>query len=112
MAHEHDHHHGADHDAPIACNLGVFTPEQKRRHQALAKKLAGAILERRELDRGYALKVASAKIGIAEAGEWMLLEGKCCSFLELTLDPEGLDFWINLTGREGVKEFLKQQLKF
>jgi hypothetical protein len=110
VRHEH-HHHGADHDAPIACNVGVFTPDQKRRYQVLAKKLAGAILERRELERGYGLKVASAKLEIAEAGEWMLLEGKCCPFLELTLDPEGFDFWINLAGREGVKEFLKQEFK-
>ena len=111
MAREH-HHHGADHDASIACSLGVFTPEQKRRYQALMKKLAAAIVGRRELDRGYALKIAGAKLGIAEAGEWMLLEGKCCPFLELTLDPDGLDFWVNLTGREGVKEFLKQELRF
>jgi len=110
VAHEH-HHHGADPHAPVARSLGVFTPEEKRRYHALAKKLAGATIGRRELERGYALKIAGAKLGIAEAGEWMLLEGKCCPFLELTLEPEGLEFWINLTGRAGVKEFLKAELK-
>lgn len=109
MSHEH-HHHGADPDAPIACSLGVFTPEQKRRYRALARKLAGAVFARRELERGYGIKIASAKLGVAEAGEWMLLEGKCCPFLELTLEPEGFDFWVNLTGREGVKEFLKMEM--
>lgn len=111
MSHEH-HHHGVDHDAPIACSLGVFSPDQKRRYYALVKKIGGAVVARRELDHGYALKLASAKIDLAEAGEWMLLEGKCCPFLELTLNPEGTDFWVNLTGREGVKKFLKQEFKF
>lgn len=108
----HDHHHGADAQAPIVCNIGIFTPDEKRRYRVLTRKLGDAVLGHRELPRGFALQVSGARLTIAQAGEWMLLEGKCCPFLELTLEPLGMDFSLNLSGRDGVKEFLKEEFKF
>jgi hypothetical protein len=110
MAHDHDHHHGASHDAPIVCNLNAFTPEQKRRHGALSKKLHGSVTSTRELDAGFALKLSNTKITVPEAGEWMLLEFKCCPFLEIALEPDAGALWLRLTGRAGVKEFLRGEL--
>ncbi len=106
----HGHHHGAAPDAPIACDMGVFSPEDKKRYAALAKKLAKAVVARRELDDGFALQVGLGKITMGELGDWMSLESKCCRFLEIALEPEGPVFWLRLSGRAGTKEFLKQEL--
>jgi hypothetical protein len=108
--HGHGHQHGADPDAPIACEMSVFSPEDKKRYTALARKLAKAIVARRELEGGYALQVALGKITIGELGDWMSLESRCCRFLEIALEPEGPEFWLRLTGRPGTKEFLKREL--
>ncbi len=109
---DHAHHHGADPHAPIACNMDAFTPEQKRRYLLLAKKLSAATIEQLETERGYTLRADAKKLSIAEAGEWMLLEGRCCPFLELTLEPEGIDrLRLNLAGGPGVKEFLREELR-
>jgi hypothetical protein len=115
--HDHDdheghgsHHHGAAPDAPIACDMTVFSPEDKRRYATLAKKLARAVVARRELDNGYALEVTLGKITMGELGDWMSLESKCCRFLEIALEPEGPAFWLRLSGRPGTKEFLKHEL--
>ena len=113
MAHDHDHNdhqHGADDAAPIACELGVFSPDQKRRHRALSKKLHGAVAAKRELDNGFALRIDERKISIPEAGDWMSLESKCCRFMEIALEPGPDGFWLKLTGRPGVKEFLKKEM--
>jgi hypothetical protein len=116
MAHDHDHghehhhhHHGASPDAPIVCEMGVFSPQQRRRYDTLAKKLRAAALEIREVETGYAMRLSDAKISVPEAGEWMLLESKCCPFLEIALEPEGGALWMRLSGRAGVKEFLKSE---
>ncbi len=111
MARDQHHHHGASPDAPIACNLDAFSAPERRRYGALAEKLRGAVAAMRELGNGYAFKLAEGKISVPEAGEWMLLEMKCCPFLEVTLEPDGNGFWLHLSGRAGVKEFLRTELK-
>jgi len=41
----------------------------------------------------------------------MLQERRCCPFFDLSLrlDREGGPMWLELTGREGVKEFIKAE---
>lgn len=106
----HTGHHGASPDAPIACDMTVFSPEDRKRYDSLTKKLARAAVARRELDNGYALEVALTRITLGELGDWMSLESKCCRFLEIALEAEGPAFWLRLSGRPGTKEFLKQEL--
>ena len=106
----HDHHHQPSHDAPIVRDMSALTGEQKRRYRLLARKLAAAVAETRELDRGYALKLAEQRLSLPEAGEWMLLEGKCCPFLEIAMESQSGALVITLAGREGVKAFLKREL--
>jgi hypothetical protein len=110
MPHDH-HHHGPSPDAPIVCNLGVFNASERRRHAALAKKVHGAVTGIREFDDGYALQLAAGKVSVPEAGEWMLLEMKCCPFLQIGLESDGDGLWVRLSGRAGVKEFLRAELK-
>lgn len=104
-------HHGASPDAPIACDMSVFSPEDRRRYNSLTRKLARATVSRRELDNGYALEVALDRVTMGELGDWMSLESKCCRFLEIALEAEGAAFWLRLSGRPGTKEFLKQELE-
>ncbi len=110
MAHEH-HRHGPSLDAPIVCNLGVFNASERRRHAALSKKVHGAVIGTREFDDGYALKLAPCAVSVPEVGEWMLLEMKCCPFLQIGLESDGSGLWVRLSGRAGVKEFLRAELK-
>lgn len=118
MPHEHDrhdhdaggHHHGASPDAPIACDLTVFSAQDRRRYSTLTKKLGKAVVSRRELDNGYSLEVALGRISLGELGDWMSLESKCCRFLEIALEAEGASFWLRLSGRAGTKEFLRKEM--
>jgi hypothetical protein len=62
------------------CNLKAFSPEERQHHRELTLKLAGAKLETKELEDGYAFRVASDAVSIAELGEWVTAERKCCPF--------------------------------
>ena len=95
---------------PIACNLQAFTPEQAARHRVLWEQVSQAAGPFEELPDGYAAKFASPEFFTVLA-EWVLLERLCCPFLSfaLKLFPDQT-LQLSLTGREGVKLFLQQQL--
>jgi hypothetical protein len=99
-------------ESPIACNLNALDKEQRRRHQSLTEQLHAATQETRELPAGYSFRLPSDEATIQMTAEWIMLERRCCPFIAFGLDVgrEGGPLWLNLTGREGVKAFLKTEL--
>lgn len=98
-------------ESPIACNLNALDREQRLRHQSLTAALRDAMRETRELPDGYSFRLPSDEATIHRAAEWITLERRCCPFIAfgLEVDREGGPLWLSLTGREGVKPFLKTE---
>ena len=96
-------------ESPIACNMNALDKEQRRHHQSLTAQLRAAVQETRELPVGYSFRLPSDEATIQRAAEWITLERRCCPFLAFGLEAgrENGPLWLNLTGREGVKPFLK-----
>jgi hypothetical protein len=72
-----------------------------------------AILERRELGAGFALRIDIKKVSLTDLGGWMDDERRrCCPFLGLEVTKEPFDgpLWLRLTGPEGVKDFLAAEM--
>ncbi len=97
-------------DKPIACDLTALSAEERERRRTLASKVHRAVIGRRELENGYALKIASEKVSHAEIDEWTKLEGKCCPFLDFEIANEAGSLWLRMTGGPGVKGFLKAEM--
>ncbi len=99
-------------ESPIACNLNALDMGQRRRHQSLTLQLCATAQEARELPDGYSFRIPSDEATIQMTAEWITLERRCCPFIAFGLEvgPEGGPLWLNLTGREGVKPFLKTEL--
>ena len=99
--------------SPIACNLTALNKEQRKRHQQLTEELRGLAQEVRELSDGYAFVLPADGALIQKAAEWMTVERLCCPFIAFNLEVgrEGGPISLSLTGREGVKPFLKAELK-
>jgi hypothetical protein len=96
-------------ESPIACNLNALDKEQRRRHQSLTAQLRAAVQETRELPGGYSFRLPSDEETIQRMAEWITLERRCCPFLAFGLEAgrENGPLWLSLTGREGVKPFMK-----
>jgi hypothetical protein len=96
-------------ESPIACNLNALDKEQRRRHQSLTAQLRAAVQETRELPDGYSFRLPSDEETIQRTAEWITLERRCCPFLAFGLEAgrENGPLWLSLTGREGVRPFLK-----
>ena len=100
-------------ESPIMCVLGALDAKQLERHKELRQQLREKTQEVRELADGYALRLPAENGMILSVAEFITLERLCCPFFSFGLEvgrDEGA-LWLKLTGREGVKEFLKSQLE-
>ena len=96
----------------FVCNLGVMNEEERARYIALSRKLMSAGKERRELERGFAFRLAAEKIALVEVAEWVTFERRCCPFLNLEIEAEPNDgpVWLRMTGAEGIKQFILAEI--
>ncbi len=100
--------------SPFACNLKALTSEERRQHATLNKQLAAAVADMRELTDGYAFRILPDRLSPTATAEWIVLEQKCCPFFgfELRLLAERGPVWLHVTGRPGVKDFIREEFKF
>ena len=96
-------------ESPIACDVAGLDAGQRSRQREVFATLRSAFQEVREMPEGYAFRVPSSTPHILTVAEFISLERVCCPFLDFTLEVEreGGPLWLRLTGRDGVKEFLK-----
>ena len=95
----------------LTCNINGIPPQERARYGQLAEALRHAIQKRRELPDGYAFQMDTRQISTDRLAEWIELERKCCPFFgfEIRWTPQNEAVWLNLSGPEGVKEFILQE---
>jgi hypothetical protein len=92
---------------PIACNLGAITDAERPRYFALRAQVLAGIEDVAELDDGFALRVGTDLVALAE---WIAFERLCCPFLSFRLAVEGTGpVRLELGGAAGVKDFLRAE---
>jgi hypothetical protein len=96
--------------SPFACDRSALTPEQRTRHfDELSPQLRSMVKAVRELPDGYEFQLPFDPATFQLVAEWTAFEHLCCPFfdIDLRLEREHGAFWMRLTGREGVKQFIK-----
>jgi hypothetical protein len=102
----------AKHESPFACNALALSPELRKRHfEELGPALLKLTKSRRELPDGYEFELLPDNKTYQLLTEWAFQERLCCPFFDigLRLDREGGSLWLRLTGRPGIKEFIKEE---
>ena len=79
---------------------------------ATSRELFSRLEEIRELGDGYEFRLADDGSAITRAAEFISLEKLCCPFLNFALEikPDGGPVWLRLSGREGVKAFIREEI--
>lgn len=98
------------HQSPFACDRLALDPVARKRHfDELGPALRSMRRAVRELPNGYEFQFSSDPKTIAMVAEWAAGERLCCPFFDinLRLEREGGPFWLQVTGRKGTKEFIK-----
>lgn len=79
---------------------------------ATSGALFRAVVGIRELADGYAFGLPNESGVLLKGAEFVTLERLCCPFLgfALEVEPEGGAVWLRLTGRDGVKAFIREEV--
>jgi hypothetical protein len=91
------------------CNIKALSTQERARLKELTQRLLVARTNTIETEKGYEFQYSPEKVSIAEVGEWVVLESKCCSFFDFHIDLEhqGKLVCLRLTGADGVKAFIR-----
>ena len=86
--------------------------DQRPVHIATSKDLFSRIAEFRELENGYEFRFADGPELLVKLAEFISLEKLCCPFLSFVVEVEAEagPVWLRLTGREGVKAFIREEI--
>jgi hypothetical protein len=97
----------------LVCNLTALNAEQRERHRVVLKQIRQVGQEVREVANGYAFRFLAETPVLLLLAEFISLEHHCCPFLEFALEikTERGPAWLTVTGPEGVKEFLRAELR-
>lgn len=98
-------------NAPLTCKL--TTPELEARKATVLESLRRQVLEKKELENGYAFKFSGSDKMINELTEFAKDERHCCDFftfnLSITGDTSAL--WFEIVGPKEAKEFIETEMK-
>jgi|SRR5579862_7659050 len=91
------------------CDRAAVQPELRKHKEELGKTMRSRNQETRELPDGFEFRFPSDPGTIQAVAEWATLERLCCPFfdIDLRMEHDSGAFWMRLTGREGVKQFIR-----
>jgi hypothetical protein len=104
----------AGHESPFACDAWALDAKARKQHfDEYGPKLRTQLKGARELSNGYEFTFASSDANYRILSTWMYQERLCCPFfdLDLSIDREGGPLRLTLSGREGVKEFIRSEFE-
>lgn len=98
--------------SPIACNLSEIEEDEIEDHKKNTETVFNAISKVREEHNGYSFRIPADTNSITKAGAFIARERLCCPFFKfaITVPSEQQPVWLKLTGREGVKSYIKKTL--
>ena len=98
-------------ETPLACNMDVFTPDQRNSHIQTTTELIQGVQRVREIENGYEFQFPNETGFISRIAEFISNERLCCPFLEFNLKIRSNDepVSLSLTGPMGTQEFLRAE---
>lgn len=95
--------------SPMACKL--TTPELQERKRTVIAELKMMLIERVELDHGFAYKFAATDTMLDKLNTFVKTERMCCDFFTFRVTVTNDQFvWLEILGAAGAKEFIKTEL--
>lgn len=102
--------HAKNDTTELSCKL--TSKELQLRKATVLASLRNQVLERKELQNGYAFRFNGSDKVIDELIEFVKTERQCCDFFtfSLSFSGDGREAWLEMTGPEGAKDFISSEL--
>ncbi len=100
-------------DIPLACNMGVFTAEERDTHIQNTTQLMQTVQGVREIEAGYEFEFPDTSQTLLKVIGFVSQEQRCCPFLEFKVQvpPRNEPLLVAVTGPEGTREFLRMEFE-
>lgn len=98
-------------DPILVCNMAAIPKEIRPIHQANIERIAASVQEVRELETGYAFRLANESDLLQTVVAFLSYERLCCPFFhfQLELEPNQGPIWLHITGVVDVKAFIQSE---
>ncbi len=95
----------------LTCKL--TTPELRERKETVIASLKKQMLEKKELKNGFAYKFSGSDTMVDELATFVKTERACCDFFifNLSISGDKSEAWLEITGPNGAKDFIKTELE-
>lgn len=99
-------------EAKLSCKL--TTPELQQRRKTVIAELKSQLLEKAETDKGFKYKFEGSDKMLDLLNNFIKTERLCCDFFvfNLTASSDTKFTWLELSGPEGTKDFIKHEIDF
>jgi hypothetical protein len=99
-------------ETKLSCKL--TTPELQQRKKTVIAELKNLVLEKVETDNGFKYKFNGSDKMLDLLNSFIKTERLCCSFFvfNLTASSDNSFAWLELSGPEGTKDFIKYEVEF
>ena len=107
---DHEKYRATNANTVLTCKM---LPEELRlRKETVLASLKSKMIDRKELKDGYAFKFPGSDMVVDELVEFIKTERECCDFFVFNLSVSGdkSEAWLVMTGVEGAKDFITQEL--
>jgi hypothetical protein len=103
---------------PVATNRSVdlscklSSKKLIKRKETVLQRLKNKIAVTCELPDGYAFKFSGSDMVLDEINAFIKTERTCCAFFifGLSISGDQSEIWLQLTGPEGAKDFIREEL--
>lgn len=94
----------------LACNMNALTKAERAKYGKVTRSLMRAVQEQKELQEGFAFRLP--RKALPTVAEWVSLESRCCPFFTFGIDvtKDNGPIWLRVTGPDGVKAFIQDEL--
>ena len=94
----------------LACKL--TTPELRRRRETVIADLRSHITGTRETEDGFVYSLPATNAVMAQVASFIGTERECCEFFSfrLSIPSDSGELFLEISGPEGAKEFLRAEL--
>jgi len=96
----------------VSCKL--TTPELRKRKQTVIAELKNLVQEKVETDAGFRYRFDGSDSMLDLLTEFVKTERECCPFFAFTLNiaEDKRHAWLELSGPEGTKDFVRHEIDF
>lgn len=95
----------------MQCKLTA--PELRERKATVIAQLKNQVLQKTELENGFAYRFEGADAMLDALVAFVKMERRCCDFFnfQLSIRGDGREAWLEITGPEGTKDFIRTELE-